>query len=104
MLIQYSWNDERLRDIWNKLYTDNPYLFPFSSWEYTKEVCSYKKIKPTTLLQKEYIFVYYNHDVPLMIMPLFIKKKKLYIFGENISGPDNLDFIYDKNIRDEDIF
>ena len=104
MLIQYSWNDDRLRDIWNKLYTDNPYLFPFSSWEYTKEVCSYKKIKPTTLLQKEYIFVYYNHDVPLMIMPLFIKKKKLYIFGENISGPDNLDFIYDKNIRDEDIF
>lgn len=104
MLVQYQWNDERLRKIWENLYRDNPYLFPFSSWEYNKEVYSYKKIKPTTFLQKEYFLVYYNHDVPLMIMPLFIKEKTLYIFGENIGGPDNLDFIYDKNIRDEDIF
>lgn len=104
MLVQYRWNDEKLKKIWRKLYKDNPYLFPFSSWEYNEEVYSYKKIKPTTFLQKEYFLVYYNHDIPLMIMPLFIKKKTLYIFGENIGGPDNLDFIYDKNIRDEDIF
>lgn len=104
MLIQYQWNDSQLKKIWKDLYKNNPYLYPFSSWEYNEQVNSYKRIKPQTLFQKEYFFVYYHNNIPLMIMPLFKKRGTFYIFGENISGPDNLDFIYDKNIKNEDIY
>lgn len=95
MFRQFDWNDPDLKDIWQKFYKSNEYIFPFSSWEYNYEVHKYKKVKPQTLLQKDVFLVYYNEaNEPLIIIPAFIKKGCIYIFGENISGPDNLDFIY----------
>lgn len=104
MLIKYKWDDPILRSVWKKLYKDNPYLFPYSSFEYNEQVFAYTKIKPTTLFQKNYFFVYYEHEQPIMVMPLFEKKNRVYLFGENISGAGNLDFVYTPSVRDEQFF
>lgn len=106
MLVQYKWEDFELIKIWKKLYRGNNYIFPYSSREYNDNIFTYKKVKPTTLFQKDYFFVYYddnNKTTPLMVIPLFIKKKCAYIFGENIGGAGNLDFIYSQNITDDQI-
>ena len=39
-----------------------------------------------------------------MIIPVYVKKQCVYIFGENISGAGNLDFIYSRYITDEQLF
>ena len=107
MLVQYKWEDPELDKIWKSLYQENSYIFPYSSREYNENIFKYKKVKPTTLFQKDYFFVYYNDSdetTPLMIIPVYVKKKCVYIFGENISGAGNLDFIYSRYITDEQLF
>lgn len=104
MLLQYKWEDPILRRIWAMLYENNPYLFPYSSLEYNEQVYAYTKIKPTTLFQRNYFFVYYEDEQPIMVMPLFEKKNKLYLFGENISGAGNLDLVYTPSITDGQFF
>lgn len=107
MLIEYDWKSSTLTETWKKLYQENAYVFPYSSREYNEYIFKYKKVKPTTLRQKDHFFIYYAEKEPtrpLMVIPVFVKKNKVYIFGENISGAGNLDFIYDKNIADEQIF
>lgn len=32
MLTMYKWDDPALKQIWQNLYADNSYLFPYSSW------------------------------------------------------------------------
>ncbi len=106
MLVEFQWNDPKLIAIWKDLYKENLHLFPYSSREYNEEVFRYKKIKPSTMFQKEYFYVYYDDQQPmkaLIIFPLYKKKNSLFIFGDNISGAGNLDFVYDKNITDEQL-
>lgn len=107
MLVQYKWEAPELDKIWKGLYRENSYIFPYSSREYNENIFKYKKVKPTTLFQKDYFFVYYDNSdetTPLMIIPVYVKKKCVYIFGENISGAGNLDFIYSRYITDEQLF
>ena len=107
MLVQYKWEAPELDKIWKGLYRENSYIFPYSSREYNENIFKYKKVKPTTLFQKDYFFVYYDNsdeNTPLMIIPVYVKKKCVYIFGENISGAGNLDFIYSRYITDEQLF
>lgn len=54
MLTMYKWNDPALKQIWQKLYADNPYLFPYSSWEYNEQIYKYIKVKPSSMFQKNY--------------------------------------------------
>lgn len=98
MLKEYSWESQELAQVWKRLYRDNKYLTPYSSWEYNDIVHKYKKIKPQTIFQKDYFYVYYENENPLMIFPLSKKRGNLILFGENISGAEYLDFIYDENI------
>lgn len=107
MLVQYKWEAPELDKIWKGLYQENSYIFPYSSREYNENIFKYKKVKPTTLFQKDYFFVYYDNSdetTPLMIIPVYVKKQCVYIFGENISGAGNLDFIYSRYITDEQLF
>lgn len=107
MLVQYKWEESDLDKIWKELYQGNCYVFPYSSREYNENIFTYKKVKPTTLFQQDYFLVYYKDNdkaTPLMIMPIYVKKKCAYIFGENISGAGNLDFIYSRDITDEQFF
>lgn len=44
MLTMYKWDDPALKQIWQKLYADNSYLFPYSSWEYNEQIYKYMKV------------------------------------------------------------
>ena len=98
MLTMYKWDDPALKQIWQKLYADNPYLFPYSSWEYNEQIYKYIKVKPSSMFQKNYFLVYEEEKKPLVLFPLYLKKNKLRLFGENISGAGHLDLLYDEAI------
>lgn len=100
MLTRFNFKDTGFKQIWIDLYKNNPYLFPFSSYEYNEQVYAYKKLKVNTYRQKDEFYVYYEMERPLAILPLTIKGKTIYLFGDNISGCDNLDLIYDADISD----
>lgn len=86
MLTMYKWDDPALKQIWQTLYADNSYLFPYSSWEYNEQIYKYIKVKPSSMFQKNYFLVYEEEKKPLVLFPLYLKKNKLRLFGENISG------------------
>lgn len=98
MITIYKWNSPDLKQIWQKLYADNYYLFPYSSWEYNEQIYKYMKVKPSAICQKNIFLVYEEEQKPLMIFPLYLKKNKLCLLGENISGAGHLDLIYDEAI------
>ncbi len=58
MLKRYDLRDTKLREIWQTMYRNNPYLFPYSSWEYNEIVMRYKRWKPQALLERQYFYVY----------------------------------------------
>lgn len=98
MLTMYKWDDPVLKQIWQTFYADNPYLFPYSSWEYNEQIYKYIKVKPSSMFQKNYFLVYEEEKKPLVLFPLYLKKNKLRLFGENISGAGHLDLLYDEAI------
>ena len=98
MMTMYKWDDPALKQIWQKLYADNSYLFPYSSWEYNEQIYKYIKVKPSSMFQKNYFLVYEEEKKPLVLFPLYLKKNKLRLFGENISGAGHLDLLYDEAI------
>lgn len=100
MLKRFRFKDIEFQNIWVDLYKNNPYLFPFSSYEYNEQVHAYKKLKVNLYGQKDAFYVYYETKKPLAVLPLTIKGNAIYLFGDNISGCDNLDLIYDADISD----
>lgn len=56
MLTMYKWDDPALKQIWQKLYADNSYLFPYSSWEYNEQIYKYIKVKTFFNVPKELFF------------------------------------------------
>lgn len=98
MITMYKWDSPALKQIWQKLYADNPCLFPYSSWEYNEQIYKYMKVKPSSMFQKNFFCVYEEEQKPLVLFPLYLKKNKLCLFGENISGAGHLDLVYDATI------
>lgn len=98
MMTMYKWDDPALKQIWQKLYADNSYLFPYSSWEYNEQIYKYIKVKPSSIFQKNYFLVYEEEKKPLVLFPLYLKKNKIHLFGDNISGAGHLDLLYDEAI------
>lgn len=82
----YKWDSPALKQIWQKLYANNSYLFPYSSWEYNEQIYKYIKVKPSSMFQKNYFLVYEEEKKPLVLFPLYLKKNKLRLFGENIQA------------------
>ena len=56
------------------------------------------KVKPSSMFQKNYFLVYEEEKKPLVLFPLYLKKNKLHLFGDNISGAGHLDLLYDEAI------
>lgn len=54
MMTMYKWYDPALKQIWQKLYADNSYLFPYSSWEYNEQIYKYMRVKPSSMFQKNF--------------------------------------------------
>ena len=77
MMTIYKWDSPALKQIWQKLYADNPYLFPYSSWEYNEQIYKYMKVKPSSMFQKNFFCVYEEEKKPLVLFPLYLKKNKL---------------------------
>lgn len=103
MLTIYKWDNPALKQIWQKLYADNSYLFPYSSWEYNEQIYKYIKVKPSSMFQKNYFLAYEEEKKPLVLFPLYLKKNKLRLFGENISGAGHLDLLYDAAITEKQL-
>lgn len=101
MITMYNWDNPALQQIWKTLYAHNPYVFPYSSWEYNEQIYKYIKVKPSTLCQKNYFAVYEEDQKPLVLFPLYLKKNTLHLFGENISGAGHLDVLYNTAITAE---
>lgn len=99
MLQEYEFNSPVLKKIWIGLYQDNSYLFPFSSYEYNEQVYAYKKFKLKNYLQKDYFLVYSEKEEPLILLPLTVKHNEIFLFGDDISGCDNLDLVYQKSVN-----
>lgn len=87
-------NDPDLKRIWQDLYRNNRFLFPYSSWEYNFWIKKYKGFKPSALLEKDSFIVYSENGIPLIIIPLTTKKRNIRLFGDNVSGAGNIDCIY----------
>ncbi|WP_317304080.1 GNAT family N-acetyltransferase [Acidaminococcus timonensis] len=98
MLQEYEFNSPELKKIWMGLYRDNPYLFPFSSYEYNHQVYAYEKFKLKNYLKKNHFLVYFEKEEPLVLLPLTVKGNEIFLFGDDISGCDNLDLVYDQQI------
>lgn len=81
MLTMYKWNNPALKQIWQNLYADNSYLFPYSSWEYNEQIYKYMKVKPSSMFQKNYFLVYEEEKKPLVLFPLYLIS---YVFLEKI--------------------
>lgn len=81
MMTMYKWDSPALKQIWQKLYADNPYLFPYSSWEYNEQIYKYMKVKPSSMFQKNFFCVYEEEKKPLVLFPLYLKKNKLRLLA-----------------------
>lgn len=57
MLIEYDWKSSTLTETWKKLYQENAYVFPYSSREYNEYIFKYKKVKPTTLRKRPFLYL-----------------------------------------------
>lgn len=79
-------NDPDLKRIWQDLYRNNRFLFPYSSWEYNFWIKKYKGFKPSALLEKDSFIVYSENGIPLIIIPLTIKKGTLGFLEIMLAG------------------
>ncbi len=75
MLTMYKWDSPALKQIWQKLYADNPYLFPYSSWEYNEQIYKYIKVKPSSMFQKNYFLVYEEEKKTFGVVPIIFEEK-----------------------------
>ncbi len=97
MLQEFSLQDTFLKDLWHRFYQGNPYLFPYSSWEYTNIVhgCLLKQFYHWR--GRNYFYVYFEAGVPLLIIPLTNRWKQYCLFGDN-QACGALDFIYPRQV------
>lgn len=102
MLKLYEFSDTELQGIWKNLYKNNPYLFPYSSYEYNEQVIKYVHFKLQALNWQNLFYVYFVGTIPKLILPLTLRKNKLYLFGELVSGPGALDIIYGTDVNAQD--
>lgn len=84
MLTMYKWDDPALKQIWQKLYADNSYLFPYSSWEYNEQIYKYIKVKPSSMFQKNYFLVYEEEKKTFGIVSTIFEEKISFVYLEKI--------------------
>ena len=101
MLRKLNFNDGLVRAEWQDLYCRNHHLLPYASREYNELFNKYFRLNGKRLfLQKRFYGLYDENNNLRMIVPLCIKGKELYIFGDFGNG-EMLDFIYPYSIKPE---
>ncbi len=102
MLKLYKFQDEELQRIWQAMYAENQYLFPYSAYAYNAIVRHSELFKPKSWFYKNFFYVYFKGQQPALILPLSLKRGVLYLYGDLVSGAGHLDFIYPPTVSDAD--
>jgi|GEM_PF-1468836 len=101
MLREFSFDSSTLKDAWENLYGANSWLLPYSSRRYSELFNKYYWARGRRLLFKRTFLGFYDEAGQLiMIVPLCIKDKEIYIFGD-LANEEILDFIYNEEINPE---
>ena len=96
MLREFSFDSSTLKDAWENLYGANSWLLPYSSRRYSELFNKYYWARGRRLLFKRTFLGFYDEAGQLiMIVPLCIKDKEIYIFGD-LANEEILDFIYNE--------
>lgn len=74
MLTMYKWGSPALKQIWQKLYADNSYLFPYSSWEYNEQIYKYMRVKPSSI-SKELFFSIRRREKAFGVVSVIFEEK-----------------------------
>jgi len=98
---KYDYNDKDLIRIWNEFYFENQCIFPYSSRLYNDIVKNCFKFKLSNYLNKDAFIVFYNNDVPKILLPLVERSDKLKFYGEDTQA-GHLDFLYSGNVTTDD--
>lgn len=101
MLQSCRFDSVELQKIWKAFYRGNRYLFPYQSYEYNQVAYRCFRFQTHCLSEKYFFYVYYQDKTPRAILPLMLKQKKLYIFGD-FESAGALDFIYPEDAGPED--
>lgn len=75
MMTMYKWYDPALKQIWQKLYADNSYLFPYSSWEYNEQIYKYMRVKPSSMFQKNFFFSIRRREKTFGVVSVIFEEK-----------------------------
>lgn len=76
MLTMYKWGSPALKQIWQKLYADNSYLFPYSSWEYNEQIYKYMRVKPSIFyVSKELFFSIRRREKAFGVVSVIFEEK-----------------------------
>lgn len=75
MMTMYKWYDPTLKQIWQKLYADNSYLFPYSSWEYNEQIYKYMRVKPSSMFQKNFFFSIRRREKTFGVVSVIFEEK-----------------------------
>lgn len=101
MLRDFSFNSSKLKEEWDNLYCSNSRLLPYSSRRYCELFNKYFWARGRRLLFKRTFYGFYDEEDQLvMIVPLCIRNKEIYIFGD-FANEEILDFIYKEEIKPE---
>ena len=101
MLKKLNFDDGLVRAEWQDLYCRNHHLLPYASREYNELFNKYFRLDSKRLfLQKRFYGFYDEHERLQIIVPLCIKGKDIYIFGDFGNG-EILDLIYPNSIEPE---
>ncbi|MGL5207410.1 MAG: hypothetical protein ACRC8T_07880 [Acidaminococcaceae bacterium] len=101
MLRKLSFDDGLVRANWQDLYCRNESLLPYASREYNELFKKYFRLNAKRLFLRNYIYgLYDENETLLMIIPLCIKGRELYIFGD-FGNEEILDFIYPDTVKAE---
>jgi len=96
-----------LKDIWNSIYSNNPLLSPYQSYEFCNIVANDYRFSSLRFLLKPLFYKIEKDGKPIMIFPLWKKPSVKPPFFTYYLFPDfclagYLDPIYDINSTDED--
>ena len=101
MLKKLNFDDGLVRAEWQDLYYRKQNLFPYASREYNELFNKYFRFNGKRLfLQKRFYGFYDENERLQIIVPLCIKGKAIYIFGDFGNGAI-LDFIYPYTLEQE---
>ncbi len=91
-----------VKDAWQRLYSSNYALTPYSSYQFNKIASRYYRFAPNRYLLRIRIFeMLDDNQTTIMIIPLYGRRNRYYLLGD-LMMTGHLDFIYKQDISNEE--